>query len=236
MTNKVAIVTGASSGLGLACARALAEAAAALVLSGRRADRLSAFAAEFPATRYRAADLTDDGEVDALIALALAEHGRIDIVVNNAGYMTSGPIAEIDLDKMGRMVRLNVEAAFRLMYASVRHFQANGSGHLINITSTVTRRTTLEAGAYTGTKLAVEALAQALRIELAHTAIRMTDLAPGLIATELHREYAEPMGKKRGITKPLVPADVVRALMFALDQPEHVRIPQIFISPGQSGQ
>jgi NADP-dependent 3-hydroxy acid dehydrogenase YdfG len=236
MQGRVALITGASSGVGLACARRMAAAGARVVLGARRADRLQAFAADHPGTLILAGDLAEAETVDALFDLALCEAGRIDIVVNNAGAMTSGAIEDIDLTKLAAMVRLNVEAAFRVMYLAVRHFRRENAGHLFNITSTVTLRPTLGVGAYAGTKHAVAALAHALRMELGGSNIRMTNISPGLIETELHRDYPEPMAKTRGIARPLSPEEVVDAILYAYGQPAHVRIADIVLAPGEAGQ
>ena len=234
LAGKVAIITGASSGLGLACAEALAGEGVRLVLSGRRADRLAAFAERFPGTRVQAGDITDPAVIDQLFALADDAFGSVDIVFNNAGYMTSGPIETIDIDRVAGMVRINVEAAFRVMYTAAKLFRRTGRGHLVNTSSILGTKVGLETGAYAGTKYAIEALAEALRMEVARSDIRITNLQPGLIATELHREYEVSIAKARNIQHPLVPADVARALLFALKQPAHVRVPTIMISPGES--
>ncbi len=234
LTGKVAIITGASSGLGLACAEALAGEGVRLVLGGRRVDRLEALAARFPGTRTLAGDITDPAAIDALFALADEAFGSVDIVFNNAGYMTSGSIEEIDIDRVAAMVRINVEAAYRVMYTAMKRFRRTGHGHLVNTSSILGLKVGLESGAYAGTKFAIEALAEALRMEVARSDIRITNLQPGLIATELHREYEVSIARQRSIDHPLQPADVARALLFALKQPAHVRVPAILISPGES--
>jgi NADP-dependent 3-hydroxy acid dehydrogenase YdfG len=236
LDGKVALITGASSGVGLACAERMAAAGAQVVLVARRGEALKALGDRYPSALWMTGDLTDPAVVDAVFDLALSATGAIDYVVNNAGYMTSGPLQTIDLDKVGHMVRLNIESAYRVMYKAARHFQARDAGHLINLSSSVVARTMPEIGAYTGTKHAIEALAQSLRIELGRTNVRITNLQPGLIVTELHREYPEPFTKVRGISAPLTCEDVVDSIMFALAQPDHVRIPTIMIVPGESGQ
>ncbi|BBK30413.1 NADP-dependent 3-hydroxy acid dehydrogenase YdfG [Stella humosa] len=234
LKGKVAIITGASSGLGLACAEALAGEGVRLVLGGRRVDRLEDFARRFPGTRAVSGDITEPAAIAALFAEAETAFGQVDIVFNNAGYMTSGTIEQIDIDRVAAMVRLNVEAAYRVMYTAMKHFRRVGSGHLVNTSSILGLKVGLESGAYAGTKYAIEALAEALRMEVARSDIRITNLQPGLIATELHREYEVSIAKQRSIDHPLQPADVAQALLFALKQPPHVRVPAILISPGES--
>ncbi len=234
LEGRTAIVTGASSGMGRTFARALAAEGANVVVNGQRAERLEQLASEHPRIRAVPGDITDPQLVDRLFERALEEFGSLDIVLNNAGYMTSGPIDEIDLDLMSRMVRINVEAAFRVMYKAVKHFKSTGSGHLVNTSSIVGVKVAAEVGAYAGTKHAIEALAHALRLEVARTNIRITNLQPGLVATELHRAYEVPMAKQRNISHPLQPEDIARAMVFALTQPDHVRISTMLIMPGES--
>lgn len=234
LKGKTAIVTGASSGMGKAFAHALAAEGVSLVINGQREDRLEDVARQHENVRFLAGDLAEPAVADRLFQLALDSFGRIDIVVNNAGFMTSGPIDEIDLDLVSKMVRINVEAAFRVMYKAIKHFKTVGSGHLVNTSSIVGIKVAAEVGAYAGTKHAIEALAHALRLEVARTDIRITNLQPGLVTTELHRDYAVSMAEQRKISKPLTADDVARAMIFALKQPDHVRIPALLITPGES--
>jgi len=234
LSNKTAIVTGASSGMGQAVAEALAAEGVRVLVTGQRAERLDQFTRAHADSRSLAGDITDLSVVDRLFELALAEFGSIDIVINNAGFMTSGPIEQIDLDLVAHMVNVNVNAAFRVMYKAIKHFKAMGSGHLINMSSILGNKVATEVGAYAGTKHAIEALAHALRMEVARTNVRITNLQPGLVATELHRDYAISMAKQRNIDKPLRPSDIVNAILFTLKQPDHVRISSMLIIPGES--
>lgn len=234
LKGKTAIVTGASSGMGRAFAKALAAEGVRLVISGQRRDRLEQVAGELPGLLFVAGDMSDPAVTDRLFEQAVDSFGRVDIVINNAGFMTSGPIEEIDLDLISKMVRINVDAAFRVMYKAVKHFKTTGTGHLVNVSSIVGIKVAAEVGAYAGTKHAIEALAHALRLELARTDIRITNLQPGLVTTELHRDYKVSMAAQRKISIPLSPEDVARSLLFALQQPNHVRIPALLITPGES--
>jgi NADP-dependent 3-hydroxy acid dehydrogenase YdfG len=235
LANQVALVTGGSSGIGLACARALLDQGVRVVVSGQRAERLAQIAAPYgERCATLAGDIADPAIIESLFTLAVQKFGRLDIVVNNAGFMTSGTIEEIDIDLVARMVRINVEAAFQVMYRAVKHFRETGHGALISTSSSLGRKTAVQAGAYAGTKHALEALAEALRMEVAGSDIRITNLRPGLVATELHRDYAVPMTRQRNIDQPLLPEDIARAMLFVLSQPAHVRIPELLITPGQA--
>lgn len=233
----VAVVTGASSGIGRACAVALLERGARAVMTGRDAGALRALANAYPKqAHWLAGDIAEPSFCDRLFEDAKARFGGYDLVINNAGIMTSGPIQTIQLDRVAEMVRVNVQAAFRVMYTAVRHFQSTGRGDLVNVSSSIAGRPMAEAGAYSGTKAAVDALAASLRAELARTDIRITTLSPGLVETQLHREYDVPFKIVRGISEPLMPDDIAGTLLFALAQPRHVRFPQLVIVPGDSGQ
>lgn len=234
LEGKVAVITGATSGMGLACAEALAGEGVRLVVTGQRQDRLDDVTRRLDGAVALAGDITVASFPQQLFDLALETHGQIDIVLNNAGYMTSGPIETIDIEKVCRMARINVEAAFRVMYLAVKHFRKTGAGHLVNTSSVLGYKTGAEVGAYAGTKHAIEALGEALRIEVARSDIRITNIQPGLVQTELHREYETSMAKLRNITSPLQPTDIARMLLFVLQQPDHVRIPKLLITPFES--
>lgn len=231
LAGKTALVTGGTSGIGLATAEALADAGVKLVLAGRRADLLDGHAKRLPHTVVLAGEITDPAMPQRLVDLALEAHGRLDIVFNNAGQIHNGPIEEIDVDLVCQMVRVNVEAAFRMAYTALRHFRAAGSGHLVNTFSVLGLKTRIYSGAYAGTKFAIEAFTEALRMELAGSAIKITAVEPGLVVTDLHRDYAERPEKMINMAKPLSTQDVARAVLFALQQPDHVSVPQVMVLP-----
>ncbi len=158
LAGKVAIITGASSGIGAAVARNLAEAGARLVLSARRRERLEALAGELPEAATLAGDIADPAMGPRLFALAQERWGGCDIVVNNAGELVVGTIEAIDLEAMAHMLEVNVTAAFRMAYLAARQFRAQGHGHLVNTSSVLGSKVRLTAGAYSGSKHALEAL------------------------------------------------------------------------------
>ena len=215
----------------MAVARRLGDAGALLVLQGRREQRLRALEQELPGTRWLAGDLTDPSQATELLRLAMANHGRVDFAINNAGVNHTGRIADVDLDKICSMARINVEAAYRFTYVFLRQFQAQGGGHLVHTTSVMGYKVRETAGAYAGTKHAIEALCEALRIELARSAIKVSCVAPGLVMTELHRDEPVHPSLMRGIARPLDPTDVADAILWVISQPPHVNIPRLVILP-----
>ena len=141
LKGKTALVTGATSGIGLAIAESLAAAGVRLVISGRRAELLAKHAERLPECLAIPGEITEAEFANDLFARAVNETSGLDIVVNNAGRVATGPIEEIDIDTVCAMVRVNVEAAFRIMHLAVKHFRGRGRGHLVNTGSVLgTRR------------------------------------------------------------------------------------------------
>lgn len=230
LEGQVAVVTGASSGIGLAIARELRALGLRVLLTARSCERLGQICAEIGAEPL-VADITDPQVPGRLLAEALGRFGRCDLVINNAGAIEVGPIGSIDIDRVCAMVRVNVEAAYRVAYTFIRHFAAQGSGHLINITSVMGTKVRPTAGAYSGTKYALEALSEALRMEVAGTAVAVTCIEPGLVMTELHRDWSVHPTVSMSVPHPLAPEDVARCVAFVLRQPANVRIPRLMVLP-----
>ncbi|HXR97418.1 MAG TPA: SDR family NAD(P)-dependent oxidoreductase [Terriglobales bacterium] len=221
LQGRTAIITGASSGIGAAAAEALSRAGVRLVLTGRRARP----AVEVPNSIYIRGDVTEPGLVESLFAKA----PECDIVVNNAGILVAGEVDDIDLNAVAHMVRVNVDAAYRVAYLAARHFKEIRKGHLVNISSVLGTKVRLTAGAYSGTKHAIEALSEALRQELAGTRVKVTCVEPGLVMTELHRDFAVHPREQFEIRQALEPEDVARAIVFALEQPDHVNVARLML-------
>ncbi len=231
LRDKVAVITGASSGIGRAVALNLNEIGVKFVLAGRREDRLMELKDELAQAAVLAGDICQEGMPQNLLQTALDTFGSCDIVFNNAGVTAVGSIDDIDIEKMAYMVRVNVEAAFRMAYVAVKHFKSTGSGYLLNTSSILGTKVRPTAGAYAGTKFAIEALTEALRMELAKTNIGVAAIQPGLVKTELHRDWPVHPAQSMNIPKPLQPEDIARVVRFILEQPDHVRLPRILAVP-----
>lgn len=234
LVGQAAIVTGASSGIGAGVAEELSRAGMKLVLSGRRVARLESLAAQLGGDcAILPGDLTGATLPMQLVNMSLERFGRCDVVFNGAGVMHGAAIEDANIDQMCDMVRINVEAATRMAYTAVKHFKRVGRGTLINVSSILGTKVRPNAGVYASTKHAVEALSEALRMELAKTSIRVSVIQPGLVTTELQDHFKVHPRDSLGITEPLVPSDVARCVRFILEQPSHVRIPILMILPGE---
>lgn len=234
LNGKTAVITGASSGIGAATAELLHGKGVKLVLSGQREDKLAAVAERCGGARVVVGDIAAPETPGLLLDAALAAHGGCDIVLNNAGTMALvGPIPEIDIDAMCHMMRVNVEAAFRMAYVALKHFVAQGSGHLVNTSSVLGTKVRPNSGAYAASKYAVEALSESLRQEVAGTDVRVSAVEPGLVFSDMHRDFPVHPVKQRGLKAPLMPIDVARCILFILEQPAHVAVPRLMVLPSE---
>lgn len=230
---KVAIVTGASSGIGRAVALDLAAAGAQVIAVARRRAVLDELCKEAKGISPVAGDVCDPAFPDELLATTLRQFKRCDVLFHGAGVMHAGTVESADIDKMCEMVRINLEAAVRITYVIAKHFKQERSGYLIHVSSILGTKVRPGAGVYAATKYGIEALCEALRVELAGTRIRVSVIEPGITDTELHAHFAVRPKVAQGINAPLQPQDIARCVRFILEQPEHVRIPVIMALPGE---
>jgi NADP-dependent 3-hydroxy acid dehydrogenase YdfG len=226
---KICLVTGASSGIGFAIAKALHSDNYAVIATARREDRLQEL--QLDSNDLLNGDLTLPDFQDYIESYIFDRYGRCDFLFNCAGTIEVGTIEEIDIDKITSMVRLNVESTFRLTYKFLKRFKKQGFGHIINISSVLGTKIRSTAGAYAATKFALEALSEALRMELTGTNIKISCIEPGLVMTELHKDWKVHPKESMKIDEPLNVENIVDTVKFIMRQPEHVRIPKLMILP-----
>jgi ribitol 2-dehydrogenase len=233
VAGKVAIVTGASSGIGAAAARRLAGEGAKLVLAARSADKLQALAKELGKDALAVAtDFTKGAEVDALMAAATKRFGQVDILFANAGSYIPGNAAEGDPDAWDKMIGVNVSGCFRCVHAVLPGMIARRSGDIV-VTSSISGHQAIHwEPVYSATKHAVQSFVHGVRRQIAPHNVRIGALAPGMVLNELWglTDPAE-VEKRRAAHAGLLNEDVVDSLMFMLTRPPHVTIRDLVILP-----
>ncbi|MBD1901320.1 SDR family NAD(P)-dependent oxidoreductase [Trichocoleus sp. DQ-A3] len=240
LDGKVAIVTGASAGIGEATAIALAAEGASVVIAARRFDQLNAIADGIAATGGKAlpivADITDETQVQNLVQKANAQFGRVDILVNNAGIALSGNIEGANTSDWRRMIDLNVLGLMYATHAVLPILKAQGSGHIVNISSVAGRTARVGIGGYNATKWGVNGFSESLRQEVCKHNIRVTIIEPGMVDTEIDSHITDPIAKQRTEERrksiiPLQSEDVAAAIVYAVTQPPRVNVNEILIRP-----
>ncbi len=241
LQEKIAIITGASSGIGEATARALAGAGARVVLAARRGDRLEALRAAIEGNGGTAlvvtTDVTDRGAVEALAGRTLEAFGRIDILINNAGVMLLSPIRALKVDEWDHMLAVNVHGALYCIAAVLPAMLEQGSGHVVNVSSVAGRRPMPSGTIYSATKFALRAVSQGMHLELSSSdKIRVTDIEPGVVDTELADHITdEETGrrfKENWKDKDALGADdIAQAILYAVGAPERVNVNEILVRP-----
>ena len=241
LAGEVAIVTGASSGIGEATAEALASRGASVVLAARRADELEAVAERIRTEGGEAlvvpTDVTEDDDIDALIAETVDEFETIDILVNNAGVMLLEPLESADRDNLRQMIEVNLLGLMNLTHAALPTMQAQDSGHIVNISSTAGRRAGAKSSGYNATKFGVNAFTEAVRQEVTTDGIRTTIIEPGAVDTELQEHIPDEEIKQQieeGMIESMTPLesdDIARAITYAVTQPQHVNVNELLIRP-----
>lgn len=239
LSGKVALVTGASSGIGAATAVALAEQGASLVIAARRTDRLDALRAKLADGGTKvlsvALDVTDEDACRRAVADTVAEFGGLDILVNNAGVMLLGPVEGADTTDWTRMVNTNLLGLMFMTHAALPHVLER-RGALVQISSTAGRTARAGTAVYNATKWGVGAFSEALRQEVTQRGVRVVVVEPGIVATEL-REHITNAQARAAIQataegmRQLTAEDVAGAIAYAVTQPEHVSVNEILMRP-----
>jgi len=235
LSGKVGIITGASSGIGWETAKMLSEAGARLIVSARSTEKLDRLVEQLPGEAAAvSADIVDPAIPQTLVHAATENFDGLDFVFSNAGIMSIGSVDEVDMEAMSRMIQVNYDAAVRLAYTVLRFFKKQGHGDLITTSSILGTKVRATVGVYAGTKYAVEAMTESLRLEFAGTGIRIMVIEPGYTATQLQSHWTEKQKDSlRAMTHPLDPADIARGVKFMLEQPENVIIPRMLMVPVQ---
>ena len=238
----VAIVTGASSGIGLAIARHLSKAGYDLALCARRHDRLAAAAKDLETDGsevfIQTVDLRDEAQILSFFDAVYERFGRLDVLVNNAGLGHKEPLMTGKTDAWREMLEVNVLALCICTREAVQRMQRANSGHIVHISSMSGHRVPAIAGIYSATKFAVRSLTETLRRELraAQSNIRISSVSPGIVETEFAQKYhqsAEKAQETYGQFPVLQAEDIAKAVVYALQQPDHVEVNDILIRPTQ---
>ena len=235
--DKVVVITGASSGLGAETARHLVRAGAKVVLGARRLDRLQALATELGLSQDAAfkVDVTDREQVQALVDHAVRLHGRIDVMINNAGLMPLAPLEMLRFDEWDRCIDVNIKGVLWGIAAALPHFKAQKSGQFINVSSVAGHTISAGGAIYSATKYSVRVISEALRKEVKPYGIRTTVLSPGAVDTELPASVGAP-GVNEAIAdyyqhNAIAASSFARCVLFAMSQPEDVDINEILFRP-----
>jgi NADP-dependent 3-hydroxy acid dehydrogenase YdfG len=241
----VALITGASSGIGEATAKRLAAEGATVAVAARRMDRLSKLVGELESAGARAlaieADVTDREQAEGAVARTVEELGRLDTLVNNAGVMLLGPIVGAPVEEWERMVEVNVLGVLYCAHAAIPHLLKSADeeprrvADMVNISSVAGRVARSGSGVYNATKHGVGAFSESLRQEVTERHLRVSLVEPGAVATELashnRPEVLESIGKRFGSIERMQSEDIADAISYIVTRPRHVAVNELLIRP-----
>jgi NADP-dependent 3-hydroxy acid dehydrogenase YdfG len=236
VSGKIVVITGASSGLGAETARHLAKQGAKVVLGARRLDRLKVLASELglDAKAIVQTDVTDRHQVKALVDRAVELHGRVDVMLNNAGLMPSSMLDKLKIDEWDRMIDVNIKGVLYGVAAALPHMQSQKAGQIINVSSVAGHKVGPGGAVYAGTKWAVRAITEGLRQEVKPWNIRTTIVSPGAVTTELIDTITDQdvaAGMAKTYEKAIPASSFARVVAFAISQPEDVDINEVLFRP-----
>ena len=240
LKDRIALVTGASSGIGEATALELARQGAKVAITARRRERLDALANELAELGAEplvlVADLADEAEAQRIVRETEQRFGRLDILVNNAGVMYLEPIAEADLGRWRHMLELNVLGLIASTQAALAGMRARREGHIVNISSTAGRIANPNAGGYAATKFGVVAFSESLRREVYKDNIRVSVIEPGVVETELrehigHATTRDALNAWAEGMRQLQSRDIAEVIAFCVSRPAHVNINEVLVRP-----
>jgi len=240
LDGKVALVTGASSGIGEATVLALAEAGAAVAIGARRADRLDALAGKLRDGGARVVqlplDVTDEQNCRDAVTRTRDELGGLDVLVNNAGVMLLGTIVGADPEDWRRMISTNVLGLMYMTHAAVDGMVEQGAGDVVNISSVAGRTARRGAGVYNASKWAVNAFSESLRQEVTGRGVRISLVEPGAVDTELRTHITQEEARSTaeqfaGRIRQLQSEDIARAILYVVTQPPHVAVNEVLVRP-----
>jgi NADP-dependent 3-hydroxy acid dehydrogenase YdfG len=236
ISGKVIAITGASSGIGEAAARLLAQRGANVVVGARRTDRLEALVNEINAAggqaRFKAVDVTSREDTKAFVDFAKSEFGAVDVLVNNAGIMPLSLMEELKVDEWDRMIDVNIKGVLNGVAAVLPDMKARHSGQIINVASVGAHIVVPTGAVYCATKYAVWAISDGLRQE--NQDIRVTTISPGVTATELGNDISDQAAKDYLVElrkTALTPDAIARAIAYAVEQPDEVDVNEIVVRP-----
>lgn len=236
---KVVVITGASSGMGEAAAKHLAELGATVVLGARREDRIEKLASEIRNNDGKAlavaVDVTQRDQVKNLVDSAVEQFGRVDVILNNAGIMPLSPVDRLNVDEWDKMIDVNIKGVLNGIAAVLPYMKEQKSGQIINTSSVAGHKIFSGSAVYSATKFAVRALTEGLRMEVKPYNIRTTIVCPGAVKTELLEHISEADVRQANEdyvgAVGLSPDSFARVVAFAISQPEDVDINEIIFRP-----
>ncbi|MNH81279.1 putative oxidoreductase [compost metagenome] len=240
ISKKVVLITGASSGIGEATARLLASKGAHVVLGARRTERLEILCGEINASggvaHFQALDVTRRDDMQGFVDFALKLHGRVDVIVNNAGVMPLSKLEALKVSEWDQMIDVNIRGVLHGIAAGLPLMQKQQSGQFINIASIGAYTVSPTAAVYCATKFAVRAISEGLRQEVGGD-IRVTVISPGVTESELAESISDEGGRAemREFRKIAIPAmAVARAIAYAIEQPADVDVSELIVRPTAS--